>query len=34
MSKDIRIKKGLDINLVGAAEQSTAKAIKSNTFTV
>jgi len=34
MSKDIRIKKGLDINLVGAAEQSTAKAIKSNTYAI
>lgn len=34
MSKDIRIKKGLDINLVGAAEKSTAKAIKSNTYAI
>ncbi len=34
MSKDIRIKKGLDINLVGAAEQSKVKAIKSNTYAI
>lgn len=34
MSKDIRIKKGLDINLVGAAEQSKATAIKSNTYAI
>ncbi|WP_286827696.1 hypothetical protein, partial [Maribacter sp. UBA4516] len=27
MSKDIRIKKGLNINLVGAAEQTTSKAV-------
>ena len=34
MSKDIRIKKGLNINLVGAAEQVSAKAIKSNTYAI
>ncbi len=34
MSKDIRIKKGLDINLVGAAEQSTATTVKSNTYAI
>ncbi len=32
MSKDIRIKKGLDINLVGAAEQTTSKAVLSNVY--
>lgn len=32
MSKDIRIKKGLNINLVGAAEQSTSKAVLSNVY--
>lgn len=32
MSKDIRIKKGLDINLVGAAEQTTSKAVSSNVY--
>ncbi|MBT8187016.1 MAG: Na(+)-translocating NADH-quinone reductase subunit A [Croceitalea sp.] len=32
MSKDIRIKKGLNINLVGAAEQSTTKAVSSNVY--
>ena len=32
MSKDIRIKKGLNINLVGAAEQSTSKAVSSNVY--
>ena len=32
MSKDIRIKKGLDINLVGAAEQTTSKAVTSNVY--
>jgi Na+-transporting NADH:ubiquinone oxidoreductase subunit A len=34
MSKDIRIKKGLNINLVGAAEQSTSKAVLSNVYTI
>lgn len=32
MSKDIRIKKGLNINLVGAAEQTTSKAVVSNVY--
>jgi len=32
MSKDIRIKKGLNINLVGAAEQTTSKAVLSNVY--
>ncbi|NAY92453.1 Na(+)-translocating NADH-quinone reductase subunit A [Muricauda sp. JGD-17] len=32
MSKDIRIKKGLNINLVGAAEHTTSKAVSSNTY--
>ncbi|MCL6268284.1 Na(+)-translocating NADH-quinone reductase subunit A [Flagellimonas myxillae] len=32
MSKDIRINKGLDINLVGAAEQTTSKAVLSNVY--
>lgn len=32
MSKDIRIKKGLNINLVGAAEQTTSKAVASNVY--
>ncbi|MDF0715593.1 Na(+)-translocating NADH-quinone reductase subunit A [Muricauda sp. 334s03] len=32
MSKDIRIKKGLDINLVGAAEQTISKAVTSNVY--
>lgn len=32
MSKDIRIKKGLDINLVGAAEKTTSKAVLSNVY--
>ncbi|MBS9464233.1 Na(+)-translocating NADH-quinone reductase subunit A [Flagellimonas sp. 389] len=32
MSKDIRIKKGLNINLVGAAEQTTSKAPSSNVY--
>lgn len=32
MSKDIRIKKGLNINLVGAAEQTTSKAVSSNVY--
>ncbi|MFD1063160.1 Na(+)-translocating NADH-quinone reductase subunit A [Winogradskyella litorisediminis] len=34
MSKDIRIKKGLDIKLVGEAEKTTESAIISNTYTV
>lgn len=34
MSKDIRIKKGLNINLVGAAEHSTAKAVLSNVYAI
>ncbi|MFC4096347.1 Na(+)-translocating NADH-quinone reductase subunit A [Euzebyella saccharophila] len=34
MSKDIRIKKGLNINLVGAAEQSTSKAVLSNVYAI
>ena len=32
MSKDIRIKKGLNINLVGAAEKTTSKAVSSNVY--
>lgn len=32
MSTDIRIKKGLDINLVGAAEPTTSKAVLSNVY--
>jgi len=34
MSKDIRIRKGLNINLVGAAEQTTSKAVLSNVHTI
>lgn len=34
MSKDIKIKKGLDINLVGAAEKTTSKAVLSNTYAI
>ena len=34
MSKDIRIKKGLAINLVGEAKQETAQAPKSKIFTI
>jgi len=34
MSKDIRIKKGLDIKLVGEAEQATENAIISNTYSI
>ncbi|PCJ97339.1 MAG: NADH:ubiquinone reductase (Na(+)-transporting) subunit A [Flavobacteriaceae bacterium] len=34
MSKDIRIKKGLNINLVGAAEQTTSKAALSNAYSI
>ena len=32
MSKDIRIKKGLNINLLGAAEQTLSKAVLSNVY--
>ena len=34
MSKDIRIRKGLDINLVGVAEQNTSKAVLSNVYAI
>ncbi|SDE05387.1 Na+-transporting NADH:ubiquinone oxidoreductase subunit A [Pricia antarctica] len=34
MSKDIKITKGLDINLVGAAEQNTSKAVLSNVYAI
>ncbi len=34
MSKDIRIKKGLNINLVGAAEQTTSPAVSSNVYAI
>ncbi|MCJ7466229.1 MAG: Na(+)-translocating NADH-quinone reductase subunit A [Maribacter sp.] len=34
MSKDIRIKKGLNINLVGAAEHETSKAVLSNVYEI
>jgi Na+-transporting NADH:ubiquinone oxidoreductase subunit A len=34
MSKDIRIKKGLNINLVGAAEKVTSKAVLSNVYAI
>lgn len=34
MSKDIRIKKGLNINLVGAAEKTTSKAVLSNVYAI
>ena len=34
MSKDIRIKKGLDIKLVGTAEQTTSKAVLSNVYAI
>lgn len=34
MSKDIRIKKGLNIKLVGAAEQTTSKAVLSNIYAI
>ncbi|MDP5062702.1 MAG: Na(+)-translocating NADH-quinone reductase subunit A [Maribacter sp.] len=34
MSKDIRIKKGLNINLVGAAEQTNSKAVSSNVYAI
>ena len=34
MSKDIRIKKGLNINLVGEAEKNTSKAVLSNVYAI
>ncbi len=34
MSKDIRIKKGLNINLVGVAEHTTSKAVLSNVYAI
>ncbi len=34
MSTDIRIKKGLNINLVGAAEQTISKAVLSNVYAI
>ncbi|WP_373518829.1 Na(+)-translocating NADH-quinone reductase subunit A [Pricia sp.] len=34
MSKDIKINKGLDIQLVGAAEQNTSKAVLSNVYAI
>ncbi len=34
MSKDIKITKGLDIKLVGAAEQNTSKAVLSNVYAI
>jgi len=34
MSKDIRIKKGLNINLVGAAEHTISKAVLSNIYAI
>lgn len=34
MSKDIRIKKGLNINLVGEAEKTTSKAVLSNVYAI
>ncbi|MEM1337152.1 MAG: Na(+)-translocating NADH-quinone reductase subunit A [Bacteroidota bacterium] len=34
MSKDISIKKGLKINLVGAAEQTTSQAVSSNVYAI
>ena len=34
MSKDIRIKKGLNLNLVGAAELTTSKAVLSNVYNI
>lgn len=34
MSKDIRIRKGLDIKLVGAAEKDTVRAIPSNVYAI
>ncbi|WP_299434658.1 Na(+)-translocating NADH-quinone reductase subunit A [uncultured Maribacter sp.] len=34
MSKDIRIKKGLNIKLIGAAEETTSKAVLSNVYAI
>lgn len=34
MSKDIRVKKGLNINLVGVADKSTSKAVLSNVYAI
>ena len=34
MSKDIRIRKGLNINLIGAAEQTISKAVLSNVYAI
>ncbi len=34
MSENIRIKKGLNINLVGAAEHTTSKAVSSNVYAI
>ena len=34
MSKDIRIKKGMNINLVGEAEKTTTKAVLSNVYAI
>ncbi|MGB6151225.1 MAG: Na(+)-translocating NADH-quinone reductase subunit A [Pricia sp.] len=34
MSKDIKITKGMDIKLVGAAEQNTSKAVLSNVYAI
>ena len=34
MSKDIRIKRGLNINLVGEAEKTTSKAVLSNVYAI
>ncbi|WP_297797249.1 Na(+)-translocating NADH-quinone reductase subunit A [uncultured Eudoraea sp.] len=34
MSKDIRIKKGLNVNLVGSAEQNTSKSVLSNIYAI
>ena len=34
MSKDIRIRKGLDIKLLGAAEKKTSNAIKSKIYAI
>ena len=34
MSNDIRIKKGLDIQLIGEAEKTTSEAVISNTFAI
>ncbi len=34
MSKDIRIKKGLNINLIGEAEKTTSKAVSSNVYAI